>query len=107
VIDAKPKGGISSLSGAGEADLTLYHFFDAFNRFPLVMGFVGDESKESIRNIAQTGEFSWNLSGRTHIAANYLSASPALVVADGLAKAALTPIRSRNISAHRIAESGV
>lgn len=107
VIDAKPNGWISSLSGAGVADLTLYRFFDTFSHSPLVMGFFGDESKDSIRNIAETGEFSWNLAVHTRAAANHLSAAPSSVVADELAKAALTPIRSRHISAHRIAESAV
>jgi flavin reductase (DIM6/NTAB) family NADH-FMN oxidoreductase RutF len=107
VIEAKPKGWVFSLSGKGDSDLTLYHFFDTFSGSPLVMGFFGGESRDSIRNIAETREFSWNLADQTSVAAVSLITAPASVVASELAKAALTPVRSRKISAHRIAESAV
>jgi flavin reductase (DIM6/NTAB) family NADH-FMN oxidoreductase RutF len=107
MIDAKPTGWVSSLSSAGEADLTPYHFFDAFSRSPLVMGFFGNESNESIRNIAQAGEFSWNLAERAGPSVIAPHSAAACVVANELAKAALTLIRSRNILAGRIAESAV
>ncbi len=47
-----------------ESNLAPYSFFNAFNYKPPIIGFCSVGSKDSIRNILETGEFVWNLATR-------------------------------------------
>lgn len=61
IIAPRPIGWISSMSGEGLVNLAPYSFFNAFNYVPPIVGFSSVGYKDSVRNIAETGEFCWNL----------------------------------------------
>ncbi len=61
IVGPRPIGWISTLSGAGIANLAPYSFFNLFNYRPPIIGFASIGWKDSMANIAETGEFAWNL----------------------------------------------
>jgi flavin reductase (DIM6/NTAB) family NADH-FMN oxidoreductase RutF len=107
IVGPRPIGWIASRDANGVQNLAPYSFFNAFNYTPPIIGFASNGYKDSVRNIEQTGEFSWNLVTRPLAEAmNQTSASvPADV--DEFALAGLTPAPSRLITVPRVAESPV
>ncbi len=61
IVGPRPIGWIGSRSLAGINNLAPYSFFNAFNYTPPIIGFSTLGVKDSLRNIRETGEFSWNL----------------------------------------------
>lgn len=64
IVAPRPIGWISSLSADGVRNLAPYSFFNAFNYSPPIVGFCSLGYKHSVRNVAETREFTWNLVGR-------------------------------------------
>lgn len=65
IIAPRPIGWIGSKSADGIANLAPYSFFNAFCDEPPIIGFASSGYKDSVRNIEQTKEFSWNLVTRS------------------------------------------
>ena len=107
IISPRPIGWISSVSSSGQRNLAPYSFFNCFSDRPPIIGFSSSGWKDSVANIAETGEFAWNLATRALAAAmNYSSASlPA--DQDEFQFAGLTPQRGRRINVDYVAESPV
>jgi flavin reductase (DIM6/NTAB) family NADH-FMN oxidoreductase RutF len=80
IVAPRPIGWISSLSADGVRNVAPYSFFNAFNYHPPLVGFSSTGYKHSVRNIAETGEFTWNLVGRPQ--AEAMNATSARVAAD-------------------------
>ena len=80
IVAPRPIGWISSLSATGVRNLAPYSFFNAFNYTPPIVGFSSTGYKHSVRNIAETGEFTWNLVSRAQ--AEAMNATSATVADD-------------------------
>lgn len=107
IVGPRPIGWISSRSKRGVLNLAPYSFFNAFNYKPPIIGFSSIGWKDTAENIAETGEFCWNLVTRD--LATKMNTSSAAVPADvdEFVLSELTPARSRIISVPRVAESPV
>lgn len=80
IVAPRPIGWISSVSADGVRNVAPYSFFNALNYHPPLVGFASTGYKHSVRNIAETGEFTWNLVGRAQ--AEAMNATSATVDAD-------------------------
>lgn len=65
LIMPRPIGWISSQSASGVLNLAPYSFFNAFSYKPPIIGFTSIGWKDTAQNIAETGEFVWNLATRS------------------------------------------
>ena len=107
IVAPRPIGWISTRSPSGVLNLAPYSFFNAFNYKPPIIGFSSIGYKDSVRNIAETRDFAWNLV--TQPLAEAMNQTSA-VLPPGVSEfefAGLTPMPSRLISAPRVAESPV
>ena len=107
IIGPRPIGWISSQSKAGVRNLAPYSFFNAFNYVPPIIGFCSNGWKDSVANIAETGEFVWNLATfdlRHAMNATSASVNPEV---DEFTLAKLTPAPSRRVTPARVLESPV
>jgi flavin reductase (DIM6/NTAB) family NADH-FMN oxidoreductase RutF len=77
IVAPRPIGWISSQSADGVLNLAPYSFFNAFNYTPPIIGFSSIGWKDSVRNIAASKEFVWNLASRP--LAEQMNTSSALV----------------------------
>ena len=64
IVAPRPIGWISSLSSAGVVNLAPYSFFNMFSENPWIVGFSSGTRKDSVSNVAETGEFVYNLATR-------------------------------------------
>jgi flavin reductase (DIM6/NTAB) family NADH-FMN oxidoreductase RutF len=107
IIAPRPIGWVSSLGAAGVANLAPYSFFNAFNYVPPIIGFSSIGWKDSVANVAATGEFCWNLATRRLSEAMNISCAPAPPEVDEFEIAGLTHAPSRLIAPPRVLESPV
>jgi flavin reductase (DIM6/NTAB) family NADH-FMN oxidoreductase RutF len=107
LVAPRPIGWISSRHPNGVLNLAPYSFFNAFNYTPPIIGFSSNGYKDSVRNIAETGEFVWNLATRP--IAEAMNATSATVHPDvsEFEVCGLTPEPSREVAPPRVAESPV
>lgn len=61
IVAPRPIGWIGSISPSGHHNLAPYSFFNAVNSDPPMLGFTSTGYKDSVSNISQTKEFTWNL----------------------------------------------
>ena len=107
IVAPRPIGWISSLSADGVRTVAPYSFFNAFNYHPPLVGFSSTGYKHSVRNIAETREFTWNLVGRAQAEAmNATSASVGPEV-DEFELAGLRGIPSGDVGPDRVAGAPV
>jgi flavin reductase (DIM6/NTAB) family NADH-FMN oxidoreductase RutF len=107
IVGPRPIGWIGTHDGHGRRNLAPYSFFNAFNYTPPIVGFASISEKDSLRNIRQTGEFTWNLVTRPLAEAmNQTSASVGPEV-DEFALAGVSAVPSTLIGASRVGESPV
>jgi flavin reductase (DIM6/NTAB) family NADH-FMN oxidoreductase RutF len=64
IVGPRPIGWVSTLSADGVRNVAPYSFFNAFNYQPPIVGFSSTGYKHTVRNLAETGEFTWNLVSR-------------------------------------------
>ena len=107
IVGPRPIGWISTESKAGVANLAPYSFFNAFNYVPPIVGFSTIGWKDSVANVAETGEFCWNLATRALAEQMNLSCSPAPPEIDEFDVAGLTKAPGRVVKAPRVLESPV
>jgi flavin reductase (DIM6/NTAB) family NADH-FMN oxidoreductase RutF len=98
-------GWISSCNAQGQANLAPYSFFGAFSANPKIIGFSSESYKDTIRNIEETGEFTWNLTSRALAQAMNISAAPVAPGVNEFELAGLTPAPGRHVKVPRVAES--
>ena len=107
IVGPRPIGWIASRSSAGVLNLAPYSFFNGFNYTPPIIGFSSVGYKDSIRNIEQTGEFSWNLVTRSLAEAMNQTCAAVGPDVSEFDLAGLTHVESKLIAAPRVAESPV
>lgn len=107
IVGPRPIGWIGSRSAAGVANLAPYSFFNAFNYRPPIIGFASNGDKDSVSNIRETREFSWNLATRPLAEAMNATSAPVPPGIDEFALASLTPAAGRAIAAPLVGESPV
>ena len=107
IVGPRPIGWIASRDAAGRHNLAPYSFFNAFNYTPPIVGFASIGAKDTLRNIEQTGEFTWNLVTRPLAEAMNRSSAMVAPEVDEFVLAGLTPQASTLIGAPRVAESPV
>lgn len=107
IVAPRPIGWIATRRASGGFNLAPYSFFNLFNYRPPILGFASIGWKDSVRNIAETGEFTWNLA--TVPLAEKMNASAATVPpdVDEFALAGLTPAAALAVKAPRVGESPV
>jgi flavin reductase (DIM6/NTAB) family NADH-FMN oxidoreductase RutF len=107
IVAPRPIGWIGSVSADGVPNLAPYSFFNLVNYTPPLIAFSSQGWKDSVANIAATGEFTWNLATRD--LADAMNASAAMVAPDidEFALAGLTTASSRLVAPPRVATSPV
>jgi len=107
IVGPRPIGWISSRSKSGALNLAPYSFFNALAYTPPLIGFSSTGWKDTARNIAETGEFVWNLVTRELAEAMNLSSAPVPHGVDEFALAQLQTAPSRLVNVPRVAASPV
>ncbi len=107
IVGPRPIGWVATQNKAGQVNLAPYSFFNAFNYVPPIIGFSSISRKHSVANIAETGEFVWNLA--TKDLAEKMNATAAHVAAgvDEFELAGLTKVASSLVSVPRVGEARV
>ncbi len=105
LVVPRPIGWISTLSRDGVANLAPYSFFNAVSDRPPMLMFSSGGTKDSLRNILDTGEFTvsiatWALRDRMN-----LSSAPVAAGVDEFELAGLGKAASRFVAPPRVAES--
>ncbi|WP_026325972.1 flavin reductase family protein [Sphingomonas sp. Mn802worker] len=105
IVAPRPIGWIGSVSAAGVRNLAPYSFFNLLNYKPPLLAFSSNGWKDSVANIADTREFTWNLA--TRALAEQMNASAATVAneVDEFTLADLETAPSHKIAAPRVAAS--
>lgn len=107
IVAPRVIGWISSRSAAGQVNLAPYSFFGAFASEPKIIGFSSEGYKDTVRNIEETGEFSWNLTSRALAEAMNRSAAPVGAQVNEFELAGLTPAPGRSVQVPCVGESPV
>jgi hypothetical protein len=79
-----------------EANLAPYSFFGGFSDNPKVIAFSSDGYKDSVRNIEETGDFTWNLTSKNLAQAMNLSSAPVAPEVNEFELAGLTRSARKN-----------
>jgi len=105
IVAPRPIGWIGSVSAAGVRNLAPYSFFNLLNYRPPILAFSSNGWKDSVANIQETREFTWNLATRP--LAEQMNASAATVKGevDEFTLAGLEVAPSNKIAAPRVALS--
>lgn len=98
-------GWIASRSAEGRLNLAPYSFFGAFSANPKIIGFSSEGYKDTIRNIEETGEFTWNFVSRPLADAMNLSAAPVGPDVNEFSLSGLTEAAGRHVSVPHVGES--
>lgn len=107
IIAPRPIGWIGTRSSDGVGNLAPYSFFNLLSGAPPIIAFCSNGPKDSATNVADTGEFSWNLATRPLAEAMNVTSSVLAPDVDEFRLAGLTPVQGRMIQAPMIAESPV
>ena len=105
ILAPRTIGWISTCNAKGQANLAPYSFFGGFSDNPKVIAFSSDGYKDSIRNIEETGDFTWNLTSKNLAQAMNLSSAPVAPEVNEFELAGLTEVPGRMVKSPRIAES--
>ncbi len=107
IVGPRPIGWISTCSRSGAVNLAPYSFFNGFNYTPPIIGFSSIGYKDTVRNIEETREFTWNLVTRPTAEAMNASCAAVPPEVNEFALAGLTQAPSARIAPPRVAESPV
>lgn len=107
IVGPRPIGWISSHDADGARNLAPYSFFNGFNYHPPIIGFASVGWKDTVANIAATGNFVWNLATRD--LAERMNATSASLPADQdeFDRGGLTAVPATVVTAARVLESPV
>lgn len=107
IVAPRPIGWISSLSSGGVRNLAPYSFFNAFHYHPPIVGFASNGYKHSAANLAETGEFTWNLVSRAQAEAMNATSATVSAQVDEFELAGLTGLDSVEVAPQRVAGAPV
>lgn len=105
LVAPRPIGWVSTLSPDGKSNLAPYSYFNAFSQSPHYVAFGSGPRKDSMRNIEETGEFTFSLA--TYDLREQMNASSAHVTTDEFELAGLSKAPSQIVKPPRVAESPV
>jgi flavin reductase (DIM6/NTAB) family NADH-FMN oxidoreductase RutF len=105
IVGPRPIGWISTRDRSGVVNLAPYSFYNALCDTPPIVGFSSSGYKDSVRNIAETGEFVANFVSKALAAAMNVTSAAVGSDVDELALAGLTPAPCRIVAAPRVAEA--
>jgi flavin reductase (DIM6/NTAB) family NADH-FMN oxidoreductase RutF len=107
IVGPRPIGWIASMDSKGLVNLAPYSFFNGFAYKPPLVGFASTAEKDSLNNVRETGEFTWNLA--TMALRQQMNATAAHVPHDvsEFDLAGLTQAPSRVVKVPRVAEAQV
>ncbi|HEU0066721.1 MAG TPA: flavin reductase family protein [Sphingomonas sp.] len=105
IVAPRPIGWISTVSTAGVRNIAPYSFFNLIAYRPPLIAFASGGWKDSVANVAQTGEFVWNLVTRD--LGEAMNATSAGVPGDEFALAGIATLPSRLVKPERVAASPV
>jgi flavin reductase (DIM6/NTAB) family NADH-FMN oxidoreductase RutF len=105
LVAPRPIGWIGTLDAQGRANLAPYSFFNAVSDRPPMVVFSCGGRKDSLRNIAQTGEFTCSLATWALREAMNLSSAAVAPGVDEFALAGLDKAASRFVKPPRVAAS--
>ena len=107
MVAPRPIGWISSVSAEGVRNIAPYSFFNVINYTPPLIAFSSVGWKDSVANIAATGEFVWNLATRDLAEAMNATAAQVPAHVDEFGLAELETLPSRLVAPARVAASPV
>lgn len=105
IVAPRPIGWISTLSPDGVANLAPYSFFNLVSERPPIVMFISTSWKDTVRNIAETGEFVCNLATRDLMDAVNASSAPLPPEVSEFEHAGVEAVPSRLIKAPRVAQA--
>lgn len=107
IVAPRPIGWVASQDAHGVVNLAPYSFFNAFNYVPPIVGFSSIGYKDSVRNVAATGEFTWNLVSRPLAEAMNETCAAVGPEVDEFEYAGLEKVASTHIAVPRVARARV
>ena len=107
LVAPRPIGWISTVSGSGICNLAPYSFFNAVGERPHYVVFSSSGPKDSLVNIAETGEFVCSLATYALRSAMNMTSAPVPRGVDEFALGELTAVASRLVRPPRVKESPV
>ena len=92
IVAPRPIGWIGTRSKEGARNLAPYSFFNAFGYRPPTVGFSSEGWKDSVRNVQDTGLFTWSLATRPLAEQMNASSAPVEAGVDEFALAGLEAV---------------
>jgi flavin reductase (DIM6/NTAB) family NADH-FMN oxidoreductase RutF len=105
LVVPRPIGWVSTLDKQGRANLAPYSFFNAVSDRPPMLMFSSGGTKDSLRNILDTGEFTCSIATWALREAMSLSSAPVAPGVDEFLIAGLAKAPSRRVGPPRVAEA--
>lgn len=105
LVAPRPIGWISSRDAQGRVNLAPYSFFNAFNYDPPIIGFSSIAWKDTVQNVSETREFTWNLVTRELGDQMNQTSAPLPHGQDEFPFAGLTAVAGRKVNVPRVGES--
>jgi flavin reductase (DIM6/NTAB) family NADH-FMN oxidoreductase RutF len=105
IVAPRPIGWITSISLNGEVNLAPYSYFNGVNSQPNIVMFASEGRKDSVANIAATGEFVCNLATLALRDPMNATSAPLPHGANEMTRAGLEPSPSRLVKPPRVARS--
>jgi flavin reductase (DIM6/NTAB) family NADH-FMN oxidoreductase RutF len=105
IVAPRPIGWISSISAKGEVNLAPYSYFNGVNSRANLVMFASEGRKDSVNNIAETGEFVCSLATWDLRDAMNVTAAPLPHGINEMERAGLEPAPSRLVRPPRVAAS--
>jgi len=105
IVAPRPIGWITSMDLQGNVNLAPYSFFNGINSRPALVMFASEGRKDSVSNIAETGEFVCNLATWDLREAMNDTSAPLAHGVNEMERAGLAPAPSRLVKPPRVAAS--
>jgi flavin reductase (DIM6/NTAB) family NADH-FMN oxidoreductase RutF len=105
IVAPRPIGWITSISAKNQVNLAPYSFFNGVNSRSNLVMFASEGFKDSVTNIAETGEFVCNLATWDLREAMNLTSAPLPHGVNEMQRAGLEPAPSRLVKPPRVAAS--
>ena len=103
IVAPRPIGWISTLDAEGRVNLAPYSYFNAFSDEPPIVGFSSTGYKDSVSNVAATGEFVCNMASLEMFEKMSMTSAPLPHGTSEMGYAGLEPAPSRVVKPPRIA----
>lgn len=107
IVAPRPIAWVASLNDQGVHNLAPYSFFNLLSAKPPLLMFSSEGSKDSLRNIAQTGEFTVNLVTQANMASMNLSSASVGPEVDEFALTRVPWLKGDLVAARRVMTSPV